>query len=204
MKTNKLAIFFVCCLAAVSMTFMSCSDDDNNDGSLSKTDYQIAFNAVRGDYTGKVYYPVPNDKTGKYDTDSANVSWSIQKDSAMTIRNFPVAALGANVTDKDAREAIMKEAPQNISCRIIFSHVSPTFFAIYPSSVDLNLNYGDKDHKLKIAFYVSPYISYGQQNAKSGPLYMQIVEGGVYEDGVLHSSWVTQGIPFQFVSSSKL
>lgn len=57
MKTNKLAIFFVCCLAAVSMTFMSCSDDDNNDGSLSKTDYQIAFNAVRGDYTER--YTIP-------------------------------------------------------------------------------------------------------------------------------------------------
>lgn len=202
MRKLKFFSLIVCCLAAMSLTFSSCSDDDDNNGSLSPKDYQTAFNAVRGSYSGKVYFPVPDEKTNKYVTDSATVSWSIQKDSAMTIHNFPVAALGANVADSAAREAIMSQAPQDIKCAITFIHLSPVTFIIAPTTVELNLNYNKKDHKIQIPFYVS-YVSYGQQVSSTG-VFMQIVEGAIYQDGSLQQSWLSKGIPFKFISKDKI
>ena len=202
MRKLKFISLMVCCLAAMSFTFSSCSDDDDNNSALSPQDYQTAFNAARGEYSGKVYFPVPDKKTNKYVTDSAEVSWSILRDSAMTIHHFPIAALGANVTDSAAREAIMAQAPQDIKCSINFMHVSPVNFIIAPTTVELHLNYNKENHKIQIPFYVS-YYSYGQMSS-SKDMFMQIIEGAIYQDGSLKQTWLSQGIPFQFISKSKI
>lgn len=187
------------CLAAVCVTLSSCNDDDD-EKALTPTEVQTAFNAVKGNHDGQLIYAAPNPKNLRDVTDTVNISWNIATDSTLIIRQFPVALLGNSVSDSTARKAIQTSKPQDILCNIEFVRLSPVSFYISPASVTLNLNYGGKDHKVQIPFYGnrSTY-SYGQQIAKDKSLFMQILEGPVYEDGK-QTTWIKQAVPFVFIA----
>ncbi len=190
-----------CCLAAMSIT--SCSDDDNNSSrSLTKEEKAQCLLAVKGNYSGNMIYAAKNEKDVKDVTDTLAVKWSITNDSIMTIANFPARLLAENVTDADLKKALAAADDQTITCRIGFIKTSPVQFLINPQSPSYNLNYGGKDHKVQIAFYVNSYSSFGSYNLTKKVLQMQIVEAAVFLDGK-QTAYLKTGVPFVFVSTKK-
>ncbi len=200
MKNLKFTSVMLAAMAAVCVTFASCNDDDDSSRSLTPQEKQTAFNAVKGEYTGKLVYTVTDSKTGKSQNDTIATSWSIQSDSVMTIRQFPVAALAGNITDSVARKALSAEAPQDLTCAIGFMRVEPSTFLINPVAPEFNVTYGGKAHKVQIPFYVNSYYSFGMVSNKQ--LKLQIIMATVYEDGN-KTAWLRQPVPFVLIADKK-
>lgn len=200
MKNLKFTSMMLAALAAVCVTFTSCDDDDDSQRSLTPQEQQTAFNAVKGDYSGKLVYTITDSKTGKYRNDTIATSWSIQSDSVMTVRQFPVAALANNITDSVARKALLAEAPQDLTCAIGFIRVEPSTFLVNPVAPTFNITYGGKAHKVQIPFYINSYYSFGTVGNKQ--LRIQLVMANVYEDGN-KTAWLKQAVPFVLIADKK-
>lgn len=196
MKSLKLISVMMGCLAAVCVTFSSCSDDDD-DNRLTPQEQKAAFEAVKGNYSGKMIYPVIDSKTNKVVSDTALVSWSIQSDSMMTIRNFPVSVLGHYVSDTTVSKLMLAEQPQTQTCAIGFIKVSPATFLINPNTVTFNYTYGGKSHKVQVPFYINSSYSFGTLDSRKN-LQMQIITGGVFEDGK-NTGWMRGSVALAFV-----
>jgi len=199
MKNLKFLSVMFCCIAA--MSFASCSNDDDQQ-SLTKDEKAQCFQAVKGSYTGKMIYASANAKNSKDITDTVDISWNIATDSTMTIAKFPSKLLAANVTDASLKAALEKAEDQTVTCRIGFIQKSPIAFLINPVSLSYPLNYGSKDHKVQVAFYVNNTNSIGMYNATSKLLQMQVIEGGIYEDGKL-TTYLKTGVSFFFTVTKK-
>lgn len=199
MRNLKFISLIMGCLAAVCLTFTSCNDDDDDYKGLTPEQVETAFNAVRGDYNGIMLY-AHKDSNGKQVNDSTNIAWSIQTDSVMTIYNFPVASLAKNVTDSTVSKAIATAKPQNLKCYIGFINMSPVTFLINPISVEFTANYGGKDHKIQVPFYVNNYYSFGQRT--NGRIIMQIIAADIYSDGV-RTSYLSGAVPYGFSVAKK-
>lgn len=190
-----------CCLAAMSIT--SCMNDDDDDNrSLSKEEKAQCLMAVKGNYSGNLIYAAKNEKNVKDVTDTLAVKWSITNDSTMTIDNFPAELLTENITDTTMKKALATAAAQSITCRIGFIKTSPVQYLINPQSPTYNLNYGGKNHKIQIAFYVNSYNSYGSYDLTKKVLQMQIIEAAVFLDGK-QTAYLKKAVPFVFVSTKK-
>ena len=55
MKNSRFISVMLCCLAAMCLAFTSCNKDDGN-RKLTPEEKKAAFEAVKGNYTGKLIY----------------------------------------------------------------------------------------------------------------------------------------------------
>jgi len=200
MKNSKLIYGALCCLAAMSMIFTSCNKDDGN-GKLTPEEKKAAFEAVKGNYTGKLIYAATNPKNPKDLTDTISTSWSILTDSTMKISQIPASVLAENITNADVKAELAKQDPQDINCSISFVSISPITFLINPASPTYTFAYGGKSHKVQMAFYVNNAYSFGALNTKNA-LQMQIVEGAIYVDDA-ETQYLNQAIPLVFIMDKK-
>lgn len=190
------------CLAAMCVTFTSCNDDDDNSSkSLTPTEKQTAYNAIKGDYTGKLIYGAVNAKNSKDITDTIAATWHIATDSTVVIDKFPTKLLADNITDDNIKAALTAADAQNITCYTNYFRVSPAAFWANPVTPSYNLTYGGAAHKVQIAFFINSTYSFGQLDAK-GNFEMQIIEGGIYVDGKLTTN-LKANTPFMFIAEKK-
>ncbi|HBN47386.1 MAG TPA: DUF4840 domain-containing protein [Prevotella sp.] len=195
MKKINLIALMICCLAAV--TFTACNDDPGYKG-LTPQEKTQAFNVVKGTYTGDLIYPSEN-PTNKSDvTDTVTVRWEIQSDSVMTIRNFPMALLANNITNKELAAALKAELPRDMKCYIDFTQVSPVTFFINPSLQSFTLNYSGKNHLVQVAMLGNNIYSFGAYDSSKKLLQMQIVEAAIYVNGILQKNALASAVPFVF------
>lgn len=191
---------WACCLAA--FTFASCSNDDDSSRSLTKEEIAQCLKAVKGNYSGHLIYAAKNENNPKDVTDTVAVEWSITNDSTLTIASFPTKLLAENVTDEELKKALAEADDQPLACRIGFINTTPIQFIVNPKTPAYDLNYGGKDHKVQVPFYINSYNSYGSFNATKNVLQMQIVEAGVHVDGQ-QTTFLRTSVPFVFVSTDK-
>ena len=195
MKKLNLIALVACCLAAV--TFTSCNDDNDYKG-LTPQEKAQAFNVVKGTYVGDLIYPAEN-PTNKSDvTDTLTVKWDIQSDTVMVIRNFPMNLLANNITNKDLANALKTQQPRDLKCYIDFSGVSPVSFFINPTLQSFTLDYGGKNHVVQIAMLGNNIYSFGAYDSTKKLLQMQIVEAGIYVNGILQKGTLASAVPFIF------
>lgn len=199
-KTTLFAIAFGC-LTALGLT--SCLDDDNNNNNSSRTltptEVAQCYSLVKGHYQGDMLYRAVNPDNALDQTDTVSVSWNIPNDSTLIIENFPAKALAEAVTSKAVKEVLAEAPAQEIKCFIGFISVSPVQFLIYPYTLDYALHYGDKDHKIQVAFYVNTTYSYGSYDATDNSLVLQIIAASIYEDGT-QVEYLTSATPFCFIA----
>ena len=177
----------MCCLAAMSLTLASCDTDDDGYKSLTKEEVKAAFNTVKGDYVGKLIYEATNVMNTKDNTDTTAVSWSINTDSTLHVKSFPIATIAYGVktnTDeaKAFKQALEKQPSVDIDCAIGFVTLSPIQFIINPSTVTFTMNWNGKDHKVQIPFMINYSRSFGQYNSNKNILSMQIAAAAIYVD----------------------
>ena len=75
-------------------------------------------------------------------------------------------------------------------------------FLVNPKTPAYNLNYGGKDHKVQVAFFVNNYSSFGSYDLTKKVMSMQIIEGAIFLDGN-QTAYLKEGVPFVFVSTKK-
>lgn len=199
-----------CCIAAV--TFTSCLNDDD-EPVLSPEEYQAAYQAIKGDYSGNLIYAKAKSEDAKENVNDKNandtikVHWRIDTDSTLYVADFPSAPLAEHITNKEIREAIAAQPVQKLECRMGIMNNAPITFLINPAFATYNVNYGGEDHKVQIAFYVNSTYSYGvysyfntnkEVDSKKPAMQMQILAGGVYVDEKLNQELLKKPVAIGF------
>ena len=102
---NKLMLVVFSSIALLGIT--SCNlDNNNNKEGLTPAEVKAAFNSVKGNYTGKVFFNKLNDNMSILEKDSLPVSVTINTDSTLIIKNLPLKVLTGQLEDKDLKSAI--------------------------------------------------------------------------------------------------
>ncbi|SES87008.1 DUF4840 domain-containing protein [Prevotella sp. kh1p2] len=194
MKRLKFITAAMACVAVLGFTFASCDDDDEVH-QLTQQEKETAFNAVKGDYNGKLTVPQKEGTPGTGQPQTRDISWSITAQDAMTIHQFPMDLLAEYVTNDKVKQALAAAAPQDIKCSIGFYSVSPAGFLINPTPPQLELTLDGTPHKVQVAFFINSNYSFGHLINGDKTLQMQIVEADIYVDGQ-PMSYLQNGVPF--------
>lgn len=194
MKRLKSTYLIIACLVAGSVLTSCLKDEDTG---LSPAEQQSAYLQVKGDYDGKLVYAKQNEDKTAYVNDTIDISWSLDTDSTLLIKKFPSALLAANISDDNVKTAMASSDPVDIKCYTEYYSLSPVGFLVNPAAVTYNLTYGGSTHKVQVAFYVNNSYVYGVYTPASRLLQIQLIEAGIYVDGLYQSSLLTKAIPFK-------
>lgn len=190
MKAKNILSILLCCMAALSMT--ACLDDDNDNNGPTIEQQRAAYQAVQGNYTGKLIYEKAS-YTGANDrTDTLDVNWLINTDSVFYVNNFPAAAVAEHIQNAELKAAIAAQPAQRIKCVYGLYNVSPIAFLVNPGSLTYNVSYNGGTHEVTIAFYVNSTYSYGAFDSSTKTMELQFIPGGVYVDKVLNNTLITE------------
>ena len=195
-------------LAMMLVTMTSCNESSSYQP-LTPQEIQTAFYTVRGMHVGKLKYYVKDEtvtSTSATKEMTTDISWSIDTDSTMTIYGFPTAAFADFVSNEEAKQALLLEPNQTLSCKILFDRSSyGVFYYIGLNAATYNITYGGKQHKVQVAFWQGGNYSYGLYSTASKINEMQIVIGGVYIDDAKEidgNFLTTTNIPLFFTTST--
>ncbi len=204
MKKIKLYSILLASIAMVALGLTSCNDSSYS-RALSPQEIQTAYFTVRGYHTGKMYFlkEAANDNTNsesqKAETDSVDISWTIDSDSTMIIHDFPTHAFTEFVADDEMKEALLQQPNQDIKCHIYFFNLSPVCFYVGIDAPTYNITYGGKEHKVQLAFYQGSNL-YGAFDNATKYMEVNLMAGSLYVDGQPQSSALkTTNIPFLLV-----
>jgi len=189
------------CLAALAFTSCLSDDDSNSDNVLTQEQKAKCYQTVKGNYAGYLI----RSKKGEYNTyvaDTLNARWSITNDSTLIIADFPAYALAEHITDTTLRKALAAADAQSITCRIGFYKASSIQFLVNPLAPTYNLNYGDKNHKVQVAFYGNNYNCIGYYDQSTGLLQVQLIEAAIYVDDK-QTTVLPTGIPFLLIGKKE-
>ena len=132
---NKLMLVVFSSIALLGIT--SCNlDNNNNKGGLTPAEVKAAFNSVKGNYTGKVFFNKLNDSISILEKDSLPVSVTINTDSTLIIKNLPLKVLTGQLEDKDLKSAIESLGTTDVLCYIAFIDNDPITLLVNPTPLD--------------------------------------------------------------------
>lgn len=170
------------CMAALCLT--SCINDDDSDSGLSNADISRCYKAVLGDYSGKLVYNATNPQD-VYDTmDTLSVQWTVNADTTLLIRDFPIKALVEQVRDTELKAALQEQNPvQNISCYMAFTMLQDSYiqFALGPLKIDFPVYYKEANHTVSVYFWANGS-SFGEKDTVSGDMIVRLVVAAAYLD----------------------
>lgn len=204
MKNLKMIFLALGCMAALSLTSCLKDNDDDNQG-LTPAQISQCYNAVRGEYSGKMVYPSRDTKYGS--TDTIDVSWSVGEDTMLIIRPFPATIVAQQITDAEMKEALMQEGiTGELRCYIGFFQLEEEAdFLVAPKKVDFPIFYKGGTHTLSLYFWSNSY-SWGFKNLSTGAMGGQLVMSyAILDDdetrNYLNSSSSYASIPIIFSTS---
>lgn len=186
MKATKLFAMMLCCMA--TLAFTACLSDDDNDNRLTPQQRRAAFEALRGNYEGKVVYVQAKPTSPSDRTDTLDVSWKIDNDSVIVVENLPGAALAEHVRDSALASQIALQPAQSVKLYYTLFGVSPVSFFINPATVVYQVDYDGGRHEVAIAFYLNTSQSIGALDTAGKAMSMTVVPAGVYVDKQLKTS----------------
>ena len=182
------------CIIAMSLT--ACLKNDDNDESNGLTPAQITqcFNALRGEYSGQMIYPVYMQSVNDYDTDTVDIDFTVATDTTLTIHELPAKVVAGTVNDEDLRTAMVEQNPINrVKCLMGFYNLN-TFVEFYlgPQKVDYPIFYKNQTRTLSVYFWVNT-TSFGFKELTSGLVAGQIVMGAIYLDNDNSKNYLLTG-----------
>ena len=176
-------------IIATSLTSCLKSDDENENSGLTKAEISQCYNAMRGDYSGKMLYYKLTDELNVYDTDTIDVDWTVTADTMLVLKNLPAEVFAGTIADKDLRDALVEQNPVNdLKCYVAFYGLdSYVNFYLGPQMTEYPVFLNDqKTHTVSVVFWSNPYYSYtnsfGLKDLASGFVACQIILGGIYLD----------------------
>lgn len=183
---NKLMLVVFSSIALLGIT--SCNLDNNNKEGLTPAEVKAAFNSVKGNYTGKVFFNKLNDSMSILEKDSLPVSVTINTDSTLIIKNLPLKVLTGQLEDKDLKSAIESLGTTDVLCYIAFIDNDPITLLVNPTPLSLNINYKGKTQTFKTGFFINNRNSLAQLSGRDR-LAIQIIQfGSMYLDEKLITS----------------
>lgn len=183
---NKLMLVVFSSIALLGIT--SCNLDNNNKEGLTPAEVKAAFNSVKGNYTGKVFFNKLNDSISILEKDSLPVSVTINTDSTLIIKNLPLKVLTGQLEDKDLKSAIESLGTTDVLCYIAFIDNDPITLLVNPTPLSLNINYKGKTQTFKTGFFINNRNSVAQLSERDR-LAIQIIQfGSMYLDEKLITS----------------
>ena len=188
MKTlNKMMLVTFSSIALLGIT--SCNLDNNKDNKgLTPAEVKVAYESVKGNYTGKVFFNRLNESATSLERDSLPVSATINTDSTLIINNLPMKVLTGQLENKELKNSIESLGTTNLKCYIGFVKKDPVTFLVNPTPLSLNINYKGKAQLFKTSFFLNNRNSFAQVTGKN-KLTMQIVQSAnMYLDDHLATS----------------
>lgn len=184
---NKLMLVVFSSIALLGIT--SCNlDNNNNKEGLTPAEVKAAFNSVKGNYTGKVFFNKLNDSISILEKDSLPVSVTINTDSTLIIKNLPLKVLTGQLDNKDLKSAIESLGTTDVLCYIAFIDNDPITLLVNPTPLSLNINYKGKTQTFKTGFFINNRNSVAQLSERDR-LAIQIIQfGSMYLDEKLITS----------------
>lgn len=195
MKTKlRLLLFALCAVSVMSLT--SCLDSDDN--SIAPKDYAQYLTTMRGTYYGKIRFFKESSKQNstspeRYDS-ITSTNWTMNTDSTITINEGIVNCLDSAISGKSDTPENLKQLQKAISDytddgehKAFFyipnkGFVSTTAisFIANPMTIQVKLNYGEKDHDVYFVFYPN---TYGGTWTSNNNVTFNMCLGGIYVDG---------------------
>lgn len=183
---NKLMLVVFSSIALLGIT--SCNLDNNNKEGLTPAEVKAAFNSVKGNYTGKVFFNKLNNSISILEKDSLPISVTINTDSTLIIKNLPLKVLTGQLEDKDLKSAIESLGTTDVLCYIAFIDNDPITLLVNPTPLSLNINYKGKTQTFKTGFFINNRNSVAQLSERDR-LAIQIIQfGSMYLDEKLITS----------------
>lgn len=179
---KNLKIFAALCCATAALAFTSCDTED--DKGITSEQRATAAAAMKGDYQGRLLCPnvtEPKSETDK--TDTLDILWSVKTDSTIVVKSFPVKSIASQVTNDDVKKALNEAPAQDFTLYHYIYAINPTTFLLNPKTLEYTATYGEKEHKLKVVFYLNNNYSYGVYQPASNGMAMQIIAKEVVVDG---------------------
>lgn len=180
---KKILIAF-CCLAAIMLT--SCLGDDNDGQGLSRQEISQCFQAIKGNYTGKIVFENHNPNNYNDIADTLDIAWSITADTLIVINEFPQTVILDRITEEPMKEALQAAAPATLNSVFGFYQTDPIGFLLYPYSVVYDIYLNGSPHKATLAFYINNY-SFAIFDTSTRVMQMRFQVAGLYLDENNHN-----------------
>ena len=184
---KKILIAF-CCLAAIMLT--SCLGDDNDGQGLSRQEISQCFQAIKGNYTGKIVFENHNPNNYNDIADTLDIAWSITADTLIVINEFPQTVILDRITEEPMKEALQAAAPATLNSVFGFYQTDPIGFLLYPYSVVYDIELNGVPHKAMLAFYINNY-SFAIFDTSTRVMQMRFQVAGLYLDENVSHNYLT-------------
>ena len=201
MKTKQLISIMFGCLTALCVT--SCLGDDTSESdsqTLTKAQIAQCFQTVAGNYTGKLYYEAASSDGYTKIVDSLDASWYIPTDSTLIITDLPAKALAEYVSYKPLKTALAEAPNKMVNCKTWYLETSPIEFLVNPYTIEYDLEFDGKQHKVNVVFYANNTYSFGVYDSGEKSMVVKIIPALIYVDDK-QTSYLTSSQLIFFSSS---
>lgn len=183
MKTKQLVSIMIGCLTALCVT--SCLGDDTSESdsqTLTKAQIAQCFMTVAGNYTGKLYYEVKSSDGYATIVDSLDTSWYISTDSTLIITDFPAKVVAELVSYQPLKAALAEAPNKMVNCKTWYLKTSPIELLVNPYTIEYDLEFDGKQHKVHVVFYANNTYSFGVYDSGSNSMVVKIIPAVIYVD----------------------
>ena len=201
MKTKQLVSIMFGCLTALCVS--SCLGDDTSESdsqTLTKAQIAQCFQTVAGNYTGKLYYEAASSDGYTTIVDSLDASWYIPTDSTLIITDLPAKALAEYVSYKPLKTALAEAPNKMVNCKTWYLETSPIEFLVNPYTIEYDLEFDGKQHKVHVVFYINNTYSFGVYDSAEKSMVVKIIPALIYVDDK-QTSYLTSSQLIFFSSS---
>ena len=175
----KKILIALCCLAG--MFFSSCLGDDNDNQGLTRQEISQCFNAIKGNYTGKLLFENHNPNNANDVVDTLDIAWSITADTMIVINEFPQTVILDRIKEESMKAALQEAAPAPLRSLFGFYQTDPISFLLYPYSVVYDIELDGTAHKATLAFWLNTN-AYGLFDTSTRIIQMKFQAAGLYLD----------------------
>lgn len=184
MKKSSIIFITLCVIGCICLT--SCLKDDERNGTdqLSNEERVSYFLSMTGTYTGSVTYTDDDDTKQTIDNITAVVSGN-GSDSIIVAKAFPNEVIAACIQDSTKiKEALLKTENKDINSVFHFNAIGSVIsYKVISESMDFDINYDGKVHKVNILFSSNPPSSgFGIFNASKHQIGFKLEINAIYVD----------------------
>jgi hypothetical protein len=137
---------------------------------------------VAGNYTGKLYYEAKSSDGYATIVDSLDTSWYIPTDSTLIITDFPAKAVAGFVSYQPLKAALAEAPNKMVNCKTWYLKTSPIELLVNPYTIEYDLEFDGKQHKVHVVFYANNTYSFGVYDSGSNSMVVKIIPAVIYVD----------------------
>ena len=179
MKKNLSKIMLIA-FAGIAMLGMTSCNADEPENDLTPAEAQAAYESVKGEYTGYVFFNKRKNNSHELEKDSLPVSVSLNSGTMLTIKNLPTKAIAGILENGNLKKAIEEAGAIDLKCNIGFMRKDPVTMLVNPLPATFKINYNGKEQEIKTLFLINSKSSAAQAVGKD-KLAMQIIQmAGMY------------------------